>query len=324
MIGWRDPQLAPSITGHCVVSGDPIFAVFGTTVAFYIPTGLIIVIYVRIYFEVRGRIRSHLARSEMLQRQSVPLNLFTPLVPRSSSVVNLQQHKELSLRYTDSHNSRTTRRATFANGNIHKSASSPFSLSMTTLMNHSLTSTKIRSNKFRRSRSGSSRRVTVAMALMALASDDSGGSDERRAGSNASDNFDLKKIRKHLKNTQHQQRRRVNVDSETSVTSTRTSLEVQLSRKGSGKFRNSIWKQRERKMAATSLSVTLAFTFCWLPYFLMELLIPLCGCYEFLDNHARIRTSVNWLGYSNSLVNAIIFGLGSDEIRSTIQNFFKC
>lgn len=49
VLGWKDPMNDPDIIGICMISQDVSFIIVGTSIAFYIPAIIIIVMYVKIY-----------------------------------------------------------------------------------------------------------------------------------------------------------------------------------------------------------------------------------------------------------------------------------
>lgn len=63
--------------------------------------------------------------------------------------------------------------------------------------------------------------------------------------------------------------------------------------------------KRERKAAKTLAIITGAFVVCWLPFFLMALILPLCG--ETCSINDKIAALFLWLGYFNSTLNPVSF-----------------
>lgn len=74
--------------------------------------------------------------------------------------------------------------------------------------------------------------------------------------------------------------------------------------------------KRERKAAKTLAIITGAFVVCWLPFFLMALLLPLCeSCYI----NDKIAAFFLWLGYFNSTLNPVIYTIFSPEFRQAFK-----
>ncbi|XP_053258085.1 5-hydroxytryptamine receptor 7-like [Podarcis raffonei] len=85
----------------------------------------------------------------------------------------------------------------------------------------------------------------------------------------------------------------------------------------------SIFK-REQKAARTLGIIVGAFTFCWLPFFLMSTARPFicgsrCSCIPL-----RLERTLLWLGYANSLINPLIYALFNRDLRTTFWNLLRC
>lgn len=81
---------------------------------------------------------------------------------------------------------------------------------------------------------------------------------------------------------------------------------------------------KERKASTTLGIIMSAFTFCWLPFFVLALVRP------FLDNENAIPHTLSslflWLGYANSLLNPIIYATLNRDFRKPFQEilYFRC
>lgn len=76
--------------------------------------------------------------------------------------------------------------------------------------------------------------------------------------------------------------------------------------------KESLEAKRERKAAKTLAIITGAFVVCWLPFFIMALVMPLCqGCVI----NEYVSSFFLWLGYFNSTLNPIIYTVFSPEFR---------
>ncbi|XP_072160346.1 5-hydroxytryptamine receptor isoform X2 [Bemisia tabaci] len=76
--------------------------------------------------------------------------------------------------------------------------------------------------------------------------------------------------------------------------------------------------KRERKAAKTLAIITGAFVICWLPFFIMAILLPICSRYQCQLNQYLIAFFL-WLGYFNSTLNPIIYTIFSPEFRHAFK-----
>lgn len=82
------------------------------------------------------------------------------------------------------------------------------------------------------------------------------------------------------------------------------------------KLKDSLDSKRERKAAKTLAIITGVFVICWLPFFIMALLMPLCPSCYFND---YMMAFFLWLGYFNSTLNPVIYTIFSPEFRIAFQ-----
>ncbi|KFO32550.1 5-hydroxytryptamine receptor 1D [Fukomys damarensis] len=81
--------------------------------------------------------------------------------------------------------------------------------------------------------------------------------------------------------------------------------------------RKRISAARERKATKTLGIILGAFIICWLPFFVVSLVLPLCrgSCWI----HPALFDFFTWLGYLNSLINPIIYTVFNEEFRQAFQ-----
>jgi 5-hydroxytryptamine receptor 1 len=80
--------------------------------------------------------------------------------------------------------------------------------------------------------------------------------------------------------------------------------------------KESLEAKRERKAAKTLAIITGAFVVCWLPFFILALLMPLCDACYISD---YIQSFFLWLGYFNSTLNPVIYTIFSPEFRQAFK-----
>ncbi|KAJ8961042.1 hypothetical protein NQ314_005971, partial [Rhamnusium bicolor] len=81
--------------------------------------------------------------------------------------------------------------------------------------------------------------------------------------------------------------------------------------------KESLEAKRERKAAKTLAIITGAFVMCWLPFFILALLMPLCGDACTISDY--IMSFALWLGYFNSTLNPVIYTIFSPEFRQAFK-----
>ncbi|XP_072272467.1 5-hydroxytryptamine receptor 1A [Pyxicephalus adspersus] len=78
---------------------------------------------------------------------------------------------------------------------------------------------------------------------------------------------------------------------------------------------------RERKTVKTLGIIMGTFIFCWLPFFIVALVLPFC---ESCHMPHLLYDVINWLGYSNSLLNPIIYAYFNKDFQSAFKKIIKC
>jgi 5-hydroxytryptamine receptor 1 len=77
--------------------------------------------------------------------------------------------------------------------------------------------------------------------------------------------------------------------------------------------------KRERKAAKTLAIITGAFVVCWLPFFVMAILLPICNMYHLCVLDEYLFAFFLWLGYFNSTLNPVIYTIFSPEFRHAFK-----
>lgn len=81
--------------------------------------------------------------------------------------------------------------------------------------------------------------------------------------------------------------------------------------------RREMENRKERKAAKTLAIITGAFIFCWMPFFILALVMPLCtkSCHF----SPYLISTFLWLGYFNSTLNPIIYTIFSPDFRNAFN-----
>lgn len=79
---------------------------------------------------------------------------------------------------------------------------------------------------------------------------------------------------------------------------------------------------RERKTVKTLGIIMGTFILCWLPFFIVALVLPFCesSCHM----PTLLRDIINWLGYSNSLLNPVIYAYFNKDFQNAFKKIIKC
>ncbi|XP_069080445.1 5-hydroxytryptamine receptor 5A-like [Pleurodeles waltl] len=79
------------------------------------------------------------------------------------------------------------------------------------------------------------------------------------------------------------------------------------------------WREQKEKKAALMVGILIGvFVLCWIPFFVTELISPLCSC-----NIPPIWKSIFlWLGYSNSFFNPLIYTAFNKNYNNAFKSLF--
>ncbi|XP_034966901.1 5-hydroxytryptamine receptor 5B-like [Zootoca vivipara] len=79
------------------------------------------------------------------------------------------------------------------------------------------------------------------------------------------------------------------------------------------------WREQKEKRAAMMVGILIGvFVLCWIPFFVTELISPLCSC-----TIAPVWKSIFlWLGYSNSFFNPLIYTAFNKNYNNAFKNLF--
>lgn len=83
--------------------------------------------------------------------------------------------------------------------------------------------------------------------------------------------------------------------------------------------KNQTCSSRERKAACILGLILGAFIFCWLPFFLKELMVGL----QVLQPPPLLSVALTWLGYINSLINPLLYTSFNDDFKLAFKKLLK-
>lgn len=104
---------------------------------------------------------------------------------------------------------------------------------------------------------------------------------------------------------------------------TKVYLDIRKSGAGSPKrkeketMREKIEQKRERKAARTLGIITGTFVVCWLPFFMLAIIMPLCK--DACHYPDILLSIIGWLGYCNSLLNPLIYTIFNPDFRNAFR-----
>ncbi|XP_019412145.1 PREDICTED: 5-hydroxytryptamine receptor 5A, partial [Crocodylus porosus] len=80
------------------------------------------------------------------------------------------------------------------------------------------------------------------------------------------------------------------------------------------------WREQKEKKAALMVGILIGvFVLCWIPFFITELINPLCSC----DIPPLWKSIFLWLGYSNSFFNPLIYTAFNKNYNNAFRNLFS-
>ena len=85
--------------------------------------------------------------------------------------------------------------------------------------------------------------------------------------------------------------------------------------------RNTRPRRRLRSSARTLGLIIGGFLFCWLPFFIIATVTPLCGSCKL---PAAVSDVTLWLGYFNSLLNPIIYAIWDKNFKRSFRRLSRC
>lgn len=299
--GWKDPDYLYRINvkKQCLVSQDVGYQIFATCSTFYVPLLVILVLYWQIFQTARKRIRRRREqRSQVVEKPTRTNN--------SSKVKKNFLTKKRFLRMKQCTNKKS-------------SATEALMASLVMVEGQSTTTMEVLEEQDEQPQSNDKEQEeTTAFTITKpknqlttlhnnthhTASNNvspeksSTGTTNNGSASHQSHISDISRVEIILKENKEAQ-----MGSATAVPSRKDKKE-------------SLESKRERKAAKTLAIITGAFVMCWLPFFILALLMPLCESCTISD---YVINFFLWLGYFNSTLNPVIYTIFSPEFRQAFK-----
>ncbi|KAK3932936.1 5-hydroxytryptamine receptor, partial [Frankliniella fusca] len=309
--GWKDPEYLHRINvqQRCLPSQDIGYQIFATCSTFYVPLLVILGLYWKIFQTARKRIHKRQALKNYVAQDSNKT--------KSAGVRLLSKKRFLRIRRCGSDSG-----AAPGSGDTLVSALVMVEGHSTTTVLDESTESATTENKGDRKKSEASegsppgKEATTAFTI-------SGGGGGG-AGADAANYLSPANV----VNPQQQDSQEKNSANNGSVGGHRDGSSRAPSPEPGGKAnpstlaaakkekKETLEAKRERKAAKTLAIITGAFVVCWLPFFIMALVMPLCETCVINDH---VSSLFLWLGYFNSTLNPVIYTVFSPEFRQAFK-----
>ncbi|XP_055915921.1 5-hydroxytryptamine receptor 2A isoform X3 [Eupeodes corollae] len=324
--GWKDPEYLQRIEQQkCMVSQDVSYQVFATCCTFYVPLTVILVLYWKIYQTARKRIHRRRPRpidvsannNQAPTSSTSQISTVSHLVAIANQTANKTEHNQ-NLQQQQNQPQQMAQTPS----SISTSTSTSTSTTITTTATAAVAATTDRAtvipsdvleephHELSESHShpaaiaaqpshattSTATTITSISALSPQTPINPTGGTVAATGLSSSSN----QVTPVPQNKQSHQNLSSIPNPQSKVTKRKETLEA----------------KRERKAAKTLAIITGAFVVCWLPFFLMALLLPLCEDCNFSDAAASFFL---WLGYFNSTLNPVIYTIFSPEFRQAFK-----
>lgn len=286
LFGWKEEDNNAEKNGLCVISQNLVYTVFSTFGAFYCPLVLMVFLNCKIYVAARSRIRkkNFLGRNKPVAASPVT-NADMKTVGRTSSCSDDDGY-------------------TMCNG----------SLAVTTALNEEMQYSKENSDGTTVNNSGGY--LSVPSPRHPYPARNNGHLEinehndvsclthvtEIQESPDFSNHVHFKNITKTTENNNHKHdlfRLKKN------------------RREADRKRKDKLEMKRERKAAKVLGIITGAFVACWLPFFVLAVLVPFCGTHCNIPN--AVFSFCLWLGYFNSSLNPILYTIFNPSFRKAFH-----
>lgn len=315
--GWKDPDYLDRITlqQRCLVSQDVSYQIFATCSTFYVPLLVILVLYWKIFQTARKRIhrrREHQGDNAKKDCEKV----------EAGTEINCDKHSAVKKRFLNlkryGKRGRTTRKAeTLAASLLLTEGQSTTTVDTVDDLNETQPRHEHKTTAFTISEKVSTANLTSGHhAHNAIQIESSTNVSPEKSSTATTTNNGSTSHQSHMSDIS-----RIEILSRAGGAGAPPACErsapisceqQQPAVTPARDKKESLEAKRERKAAKTLAIITGAFVVCWLPFFIMALVMPICDGCVINDYMASFFL---WLGYFNSTLNPVIYTIFSPDFR---------
>ncbi|KAJ9583414.1 hypothetical protein L9F63_022244, partial [Diploptera punctata] len=319
--GWKDPDYLDRINlqQRCLVSQDVAYQIFATCSTFYVPLLVILVLYWKIFQTARKRIhRRRQQRSTVVSNN--PANAPSSEKPSNLNPpsTNLTEVLVSSLALVEGHSTASVDVIGEDEETQKSSDTSGASGGCISGAGGGVVTTAFTISKSLEEAGGVGVGVVASRDGIAATATSNNVSPEKSSTNNGSASHqshisDMSRVEILQRETSNNTK-----DVNIAVGNIKERLPVANNQRRDKK--ESLEAKRERKAAKTLAIITGAFVVCWLPFFIMALLMPLCEACVIND---YMQSFFLWLGYFNSTLNPVIYTIFSPEFRQAFKRILR-
>lgn len=298
--GWKDPDYMDRITlqQRCLVSQDVSYQIFATCSTFYVPLLVILALYWKIFQTARKRIRR---RRENQNDNAKKLKNESEAGTQDNCDKNFRK-KFLNLKKYRKKNIRGRTTETLAASLLLTEGQSTTTVDTVDDLNDNQTKHEHKTTAFT-----ISEKVTAGLSGAQNPTHSTNVSPEKSSTTNNGSNSH----QSHMSDIS-----RIEILSKAQPSAISVDRNVsQIDHPAPPTAREkkeTLEAKRERKAAKTLAIITGAFVVCWLPFFIMALVMPICQDCVIND---YVASFFLWLGYFNSTLNPVIYTIFSPDFR---------
>lgn len=300
--GWKDPDYLYRINvkKQCLVSQDLGYQIFATSSTFYVPLLVIFVLYWKIFQTARKRIRKRREMRDQNVQKSEKTN-------NNSRVSKSFLTKRRFLRMKKCANKKS-------------SAAEVLVSSIVMMEGQSTTTMDVVEEQEEPQNNGMQQEETTAFTITKPRNQTSSLQNNTylppvsnnvspEKSSTATTNNGSASHQSHISDIS-----RVEILAKEAASPCPASVDKLIPSKKDKK--ESLEAKRERKAAKTLAIITGAFVMCWLPFFILALVMPLCAS---CNINPYVMSFSLWLGYFNSTLNPVIYTIFNPEFRQAFK-----